>query len=416
MSIKNRLIIMNFLEFFIWGSWLISLGAYFLKTLNFTGLQVGSIYATMGVASLFMPALLGILADRWINAERLLGICHIVGAGLLFLASRITNYGEMYIVMLLYSMVYMPTIALNNSVSYKILEKEKINIIKYFPSIRVWGTVGFVLAMWIIDWGKWNVSALQLYVSSIASLCLGVYAFTLPLCPPSRIRRDSSIMSYLGLDALILFKNSKMLVFFIFAMLLGAALQITNTFGEAFINDFGKTYPDSFAVNHPSLLMSLSQISETLFILTIPFFLHRFGIKRVMMISIFAWVLRFAFFGLGNPGSGLILLSLSMIIYGMAFDFFNISGSLFVEKEADKSMVASAQGLFMLMTNGVGAFVGGMLSGWVVDYFTDENRVRDWPSIWFTFAGYALLLGIVFPFIFNYKHDRDPVKSQNVPV
>lgn len=415
MSINVRLIIMNFLEFFVWGAWLISLGGYFIVKLKFTGTQVGSIYATMGVASLFMPALLGIIADRWLNAERLLGICHIACAVLMVFASRITQYDEMYFVMLLYSMMYMPTIALNNSVSYKILQQEQINIVKFFPSIRVWGTVGFVLAMWIIDLGKWAVSSSQLFLSAGASLALGVYAFTMPACPPSRSRNNTSLLSNLGLDAFVLFRSMRMLVFFIFAMLLGAALQITNTFGEAFIHDFGKTYPDSFAVNHPSFLMSLSQISETLFILTIPFFLQRFGIKRVMLISIFAWVLRFGFFGLGNPGSGLLLLVLSMIIYGMAFDFFNISGSLFVEREADKSMVASAQGLFMLMTNGIGAFVGGMLSGWVVDYFTVDG-VRNWPNIWFTFAGYALILGVVFPFLFKYKHDRVAAETQSTAV
>jgi len=412
MTIKVRLIIMNFLEFFVWGAWLISLGGYFIVKLKFSGTQVGSIYATMGVASLFMPALLGIIADRWLNAERLLGICHIACAVLLLFASRITQYDDMYFVMLLYSMMYMPTIALNNSVSYKILQQEGINIVKFFPSIRVWGTVGFVLAMWIIDLGKWAISPSQFYLSALASLMLGVYAFTMPACPPIRSGNSNSLLSNLGLDAFVLFKRTRMLVFFIFAMLLGAALQITNTFGEAFIHDFGKTYPDSFAVNHPSFLMSLSQISETLFILTIPFFLQRFGIKKVMLISIFAWVLRFGFFGLGNPGSGLILLILSMIIYGMAFDFFNISGSLFVEREADKSMVASAQGLFMLMTNGVGAFLGGMLSGWVVDYFTVEGT-RNWSNIWFTFAGYALILGLVFPFLFKYKHDRVSMESES---
>ena len=415
MTIKVRLIIMNFLEFFVWGAWLISLGGYFIVKLKFSGTQVGSIYATMGVASLFMPALLGIIADRWLNAERLLGICHIACAVLLLFASRITQYDEMYFVMLLYSMMYMPTIALNNSVSYKILQQEGINIVKFFPSIRVWGTVGFVLAMWIIDLGTWAISPYQLYLSSFASLMLGIYAFTMPACPPSRSTKSNSLLSNMGLDAFVLFRRTRMLVFFIFAMLLGAALQITNTFGEAFIHDFGKTYPDSFAVNHPSFLMSLSQISETLFILTIPFFLQRFGIKKVMLISIFAWVLRFGFFGLGNPGSGLILLVLSMIIYGMAFDFFNISGSLFVEREADKSMAASAQGLFMLMTNGVGAFLGGTLSGWVVDYFTVEGT-RNWSNIWFTFAGYALILGLVFPFLFKYKHDHVSMESESTHV
>ena len=401
---------MNFLQFFIWGAWLISLGGYMIVTLKFTGGQVGSIYATMGIASLFMPALLGIIADRWVNAERVLGISHLVGAGLLFWASTITDYSTMYIVMLLVTMSYMPTIALNNAVSYTVLEKFGFDIIKVFPPIRVWGTVGFIAAMWVVDLFGWTLSPVQLYVSAFCALLLGLYSFSMPHCIPSKTKRDGSLVSTLGLDALVLFKNRKMLVFFIFAMLLGAALQITNTFGEAFLHDFGGLYPESFAVQHPGLLMSVSQISETLFILTIPFFLLRFGIKKVMLMSILAWVLRFGLFGIGNPGPGLSLLVISMIIYGLAFDFFNISGSLFVKKEADSSMVASAQGLFMLMTNGIGAFLGGTLSGIVVDHFTVLG-VKNWPSIWFTFAGYALILAIVFPFIFKYKHDPKAVES-----
>ncbi len=410
MNLKQRLIVMNFLQFFIWGAWLISLGGYMIVTLKFTGGQVGSIYATMGIASLFMPALLGIIADRWVNAERVLGISHLVGAGLLFWASTITDYSTMYIVMLLVTMSYMPTIALNNAVSYTVLEKFGFDIIKVFPPIRVWGTVGFIAAMWVVDLFGWTLSPVQLYVSAFCALLLGLYSFSMPHCIPSKTKRDGSLISTLGLDALVLFKNRKMLVFFIFAMLLGAALQITNTFGEAFLHDFGGLYPESFAVQHPGLLMSVSQISETLFILTIPFFLLRFGIKKVMLMSILAWVLRFGLFGIGNPGPGLSLLVISMIIYGLAFDFFNISGSLFVKKEADSSMVASAQGLFMLMTNGIGAFLGGTLSGIVVDHFTVLG-VKNWPSIWFTFAGYALILAIVFPFIFKYKHDPKAVES-----
>jgi NHS family xanthosine MFS transporter len=409
MNIKSRLIIMNFLEFFVWGAWLISLGGYLIINLKFTGSQVGSIYATMGVASLFMPSIMGIMADRWINAERLLGLCHIIGALLLLYAARVTEYKTMYIIMLLNAMFYMPTIALNNSVSYAILQKENIDVVKVFPPIRVWGTVGFICAMWVIDFGKWTISPVQLYVSAASGLLLGIYAFTLPSCTPTKSKQSGSILSSLGLDAFVLFKKTRMAVFLIFAMFLGAALQITNTFGEAFIHDFSKDYPDSFAVTHPSILMSVSQISETLFILTIPFFLQKFGIKKVMLMSIFAWMLRFAFFGFGNPGDGFILLALSMIIYGMAFDFFNISGSLFMKKEADNSIIASAQGLFMLMTNGVGAFLGGMLSGWVVDYFT-TTQGRDWQSIWLTFAGYALVLGIIFPFAFRYRHEEDQVK------
>jgi MFS transporter, NHS family, xanthosine permease len=411
MNIKNRLILMNFLEFFIWGSWLISMGGYMIVTLHFSGSQVGSIYATMGIASLFMPTLLGIVADRWVNAERVLGMCHIIGAVLLVLAAQQTDYSSMYVVMLLNSMFYMPTIALNNSVSYSVLQKQKIDIVKFFPPIRVWGTIGFICAMWVIDLGKWTLSPVQLYVSAIAALALGLYAFTLPPSPPVRAKSNGSLLSTLGLDAFVLFKRSRMAVFFVFAMFLGAALQITNTFGEAFLHYFSGTYPDSFAVQHPSILMSVSQISETLFILTIPFFLQRFGIKKVMLMSIFAWVLRFGLFGFGNPGDGFILLVLSMIIYGMAFDFFNISGSLFVKREADNSIISSAQGLFMLMTNGIGAFLGGVLSGWVVDHFTRDG-IRDWQSIWLSFAGYALLLGIIFPFVFKYDHKPNPEESR----
>lgn len=404
MNIKGRLIVMNFMEFFVWGAWLISMGGYMIVTLKFSGGQVGSIYATMGLASLFMPSVIGIVADRWINAERLLGICHIIGAIALFNAANVTDYETMYFIMLINSMFYMPTIALNNSVSYAALEREGIDVVKFFPPIRVWGTVGFVVAMWVIDLGKWSLSPIQLYVSAASGLLLGLYAFTLPPYPPTKVKRGNSFLSYLGLDAFVLFKKPRTAVFFIFAMFLGAALQITNTFGEAFIHSFTADYPDSFAVKHPSILMSISQISETLFILTIPFFLQRFGIKKVMLMSIFAWVLRFGLFGFGNPGDGFILLVLSMIIYGMAFDFFNISGSLFVKNEADHSILASAQGLFMLMTNGVGAFLGGILSGWVVDHFTVGEH-RDWQSIWLAFAGYTLVLGIVFPFVFKYKHE-----------
>lgn len=403
MNIKLRLIFMNFLQFFVWGSWLISMGKYMIVTLHFTGGEVASVYGTMGIASLFMPGLLGILADRWINAERLLGICHLIGAGLLLWASTIRDYPTLYIIMLLNAMFYMPTIALNNTVSYIVLEKKGFNIVEIFPPIRVWGTIGFIIAMWTVDILGLTASQMQLYVSASAGTLLGIYAFTMPACTPVKTSRKKTLASSLGLDAFVLFRQPKMAVFFLFAMFLGAALQITNAFGLPFISDFSRNYADTFAVKHPNLLTSISQISETLFILTIPFFLNRFGIKRVMLMSIFAWVFRFGLFGIGNPGSGLPFLILSMIIYGMAFDFFNISGSLFIEKEAPITIRASAQGLFMIMTNGLGAFLGGVGSGWVVDHFT-AGGVKDWHSIWFVFAGYALVLGVIFPFAFKYDH------------
>jgi NHS family xanthosine MFS transporter len=375
------------------------------NVLHASGSLIGATYGTMGIASLFMPALMGIIADKWVNAERVLGMCHLIGAALLFWASKVNDPGTMYLVMLLNAFVFMPTIALNNTVSYIVLSKKGFDVVKVFPPIRVWGTIGFIAAVWIVDLFGWALTPTQFILSSVASVFMGIYSFTMPACPPSKTARSKSWLSTFGLDAFVLFKQRKMLIFFLFAMLLGAALQITNAFGKSFLDDFGANpaYKDSFGVKHSNILISISQISETLFILTIPFFLRRFGIKAVMMMSIFAWVFRFGLFGVGDPGTGLWLLVLSMIIYGMAFDFFNISGSLFVEKEAQPRIRASAQGLFMVMTNGIGAFLGGMISGWVVDYFT-TNGIKDWKSIWFSFAAYALVIGVVFPLVFKYKH------------
>ncbi len=409
-NIKLRITVLNFLQFFIWGAWLTSFGGYLQETLYFDGFQVGKIYATMGLAALFMPVVVGIIADKWINAERLFGILHLLGAGLLLAASMVKDYDALYWIMLGVSLSYMPTIALNNTVSYSILERNGFDIVKDFPPIRVWGTVGFIIAMWIIDLLDFTVTPTQLYISAVAAAILGLYSFTMPSCPPENKGKGESLVKQLGLDAFVLFKQRKMTIFFIFAMLLGAALQITNTFGQPFLIDFKVNYPDSFTVENPGILMSISQISETLFILTIPFFLKKFGIKKVMILSMLAWVLRFALFGIGNPDNGLIWLVLSMIIYGMAFDFFNISGSLFVELEASPKVRASAQGLFMIMTNGFGAFIGGVASGYVVELFTKDGQ-EIWPDIWFTFAGYALVIAIAFMVLFKYKHDPEKINQ-----
>jgi NHS family xanthosine MFS transporter len=414
MSIKVRLAIMNFLQFFIWGAWLISIGRYLGANLGFTGAQIGAVFSTLGIASLFMPALFGIVADKWISAQRVLGFCHLAGAVALVWASTVKDPAVFFWAMLVNSMFYMPTIALNNTVSYIVLEQKGYQVVDAFPPIRTLGTVGFIVAMWIVDLTGWKDTNMQLIFSAVSSCILGLYALSLPNCPPAGSKKSSNWITALGLNAFVLFKDRKMLFFFLFAMFLGGALQISNAFGGSFLGSFGGSYPDSFVVKHEILTLSISQISESLFILAIPFFLHRFGIKKVMLISIFAWVLRFGFFGIGDPGTGLIFLILSMIIYGMAFDFFNVSGSLFVEKEAPAAIRASAQGLFMFMTNGVGAMIGGYASGLVVDHFTTTEiangtsiRVTDWSSAWLCFAGYALLLGIIFPLLFKYKHVQD---------
>lgn len=408
MNIKFRLTALNFLQFFVWGSYLTTLGDYMWGTLHFPGEKIGLVFMTLGIASIFMPTILGIIADRWINAEKVLGISHLAGAAALYFASTTTQPSSMFYAMLLVCICYMPTIALCNTVSYVVLQKNGANAQKDFTPIRVWGTIGFICAMWIIDLLHWTGSPNQLIFAAAASIIMGLYSFTIQPCKPENTNTSKSLSSTLGLDAFVLFKDSKMSVFFIFSMLLGAALQITNQWGVPFIRHFGDidVYKNTAGVQHPNILVSISQISETLFILTIPFFLKKFGIKKVMLISIFAWVLRFALFGIGNPGTGLPLLVLSMIVYGMAFDFFNISGSLFVEKEAPHKIRASAQGLFMLMTNGLGSMIGSFGSGWVVQHFTVENTT-DWATVWYIFAGYALIIGLIFPFVFKYKHDTE---------
>lgn len=409
MGIKIRLTIMNFLQFFIWGSWLITIGAYWFQTKQWSGAEFGAIFSTMGISSLFMPDIAGIIADRWVSAQKLYGIFHILGAIMLAIVPRIDNPSTLFWVMLVNMMFYMPTIALSITVAYSSLKKNGMDVVKEYPPIRVWGTVGFIVAMWVVSLSHLEVSAVQFYVASAASLILGAYAFSLPDCPPSPANTSKrTFVTALGLNAFALFKNSKMAMFFIFAMLLGAALQLTNMYGDTFLHDFRNVpaYQDLLAVKFPAIIMSISQISETLFILTIPFFLRRFGIKNVMLFSMFAWVLRFGLFGFGNPAEGLWMIILSCIIYGMAFDFFNISGSLYVETQSDPSIRASAQGLFMMMTNGFGAFLGSYLSGIIIDkFYLFEDGSKNWSGIWFAFAAYSLVVAVLFAVLFKHEHD-----------
>jgi len=389
---------MQFLEFFIWGCWLISFGGYMVSL--GMGDKIGTLFATAGIAALIMPTIVGIIADRWINSEKLFGILHFLGACCLFMASKATTFNELYLCIILNALVFIPTIGLSYSVCYSIMASRRMDTVKSFPAIRTWGTVGFVVAMWVVNIAGWGTSPNQLLLASASSLVLGLYAFTLPPSPPTRVQKGSSLISVLGLDALVLLKERKMAIFFLFAILLGVCLQITNSYGSAFLGSFRESYPDSLAVKYDNILLSISQISEALFILAIPFVMRKFGIKTVILMSLGAWVLRFGFFGIGNPGSGLVWLVLSMIIYGMAFDFFNISGSLFIEKETPAKFRASAQGILMMVTNGMGAIIGNFGAEFVINYNTN-NGVTNWPLCWFIFAGYALIIGILFALSFR---------------
>lgn len=450
MGIKLRLIIMNFLQFAIWGSYLVCIGNF----LGRVGLgdYISWFYVAQGVVSIFMPAIIGAIADKFIEPQRLLGISHLTAslfmliaawfgyqATLQTVAGQVTSIGPIFIAYCLSVAFYMPTIALSNTVAFSILKDNGFDTVKDFPPIRVFGTVGFIVAMWFVNFVGFGGSGIQasvqegvselqlvpmasqftymqLIVCGALGLLLGLYAFTLPSCPIKRSdkKEHKSLVQRLGLDAFVLFKQRKMALFFIFSMLLGVSLQITNGYATPYINSFAAHSQSWFAEN-PTLLVSVSQISEALCILLIPFCLKRFGIKIVMLMAMFAWVLRFGFFGIGSTESiiGIVLLFLSCIVYGVAFDFFNVSGALFVEQEASKPMQASAQGLFMLMTNGIGASVGTWIAGKIVSHYCDwsggylitrEGVSGGWPATWLIFAAYALVVAVVFALVFKYKH------------
>jgi NHS family xanthosine MFS transporter len=419
MNIKYRLTLLSFLQFFVWGAWLITIATYFFTSPMGAGIDAGrkfgAIFSTLALASLFMPALTGIIADKWMDAEKLYGVLHILYGLVLFYVPRVHDADTLYYVIFLAMVFYMPTISLSNSIAYTILKREGYDVIKVFPPIRVWGTIGFIVAMWITNLTGSKANTNQFIIGGVAAIILGIFSFTLPKCPPQKkIAKEAGLMEQLGLQAFKLFAHYKTALFFFFSMLLGGALQLTNMYGDTFLDDFKKVAaygPDSFVVKYSTIIMSISQISETLFILTIPFFLKRFGIKKVMLFSMIAWVLRFGLFSYGNPAENLWMIILSCIVYGMAFDFFNISGSLFIETNTDSRIRSSAQGLFMMMTNGVGAFLGSKISGYVIDnFYTHPGTGRDWHSIWLAFAGYALVVAVLFVIFFRHRHEYDREK------
>ena len=424
-SISLRLIIMNFLEYAVWGAYLTSMGSFLAGA--GMGSKIGLFFATQGFVSIFMPALMGIVADKWIPAQKVLSLCHglagifMLGAGLYATTSgSAIAFGPFYTLYLLSVAFFMPTIAIANSVAYNALEVSAKDPVKDFPPIRVFGTVGFICSMLFVNFVKdangiqFQHSSYQFIVSGILSLVLCGYALTMPNCPckPSSAEKQS-FMEASGLSAFKLFKEKKFAIFFIFSMLLGASLQITNGYANTFISSFAGQpgYENAWGANNANALISLSQISETLCILLIPFAMKKLGIKGVMLTAMFAWVLRFGFFGLGNPGSGVWLFVLSCIVYGVAFDFFNISGSLYVNENTDTSIRSSAQGLFMIMTNGLGASIGTLAAGKVVNALVyipqAAGEAGNWAAAWNIFAGYALVVAVLFALLF-----KNPQKAE----
>lgn len=424
MNAKVKLTVLNFMEFAVWGAYLTSMGTY-LARVGMAG-QIGWFYSVQGFVSLFMPALMGIVADRWMEAQRLLSLSHLL-AGIFMLAASVYGYqagdavqfAPLFTLYTLSVAFFMPTIALSNSVAYSALDQAGLDTVKAFPPIRVFGTVGFIISMWIVDLGGMQSTSLQFGWSGLLSIVMAAYAITMPHCPVSTGSRKS-LSDALGLKAFALFRNYRMALFFIFSMFLGVCLQITNGFANPFITSFQNidAFKDTFGVQHANILISLSQMSETLCILLIPFFLKRFGIKRVMLLAMLAWVLRYLFFAVGDPGSGVVWFVLSMIVYGVAFDFFNISGSLFVDKETSLDIRNSAQGLFMMMTNGLGASIGTLSAQMVIDRYVNSLGAnadpmavwQGWNTCWYIFAGYALVVAVAFAIMFRYKHEPEALK------
>ena len=415
MNLKVRLTAMNFLEFAVWGAYLTSMGRY-LGEIGL-GANIGFFYSIQGIVSLFMPAIIGIVADRWVQAQKMLGYCHLMAGGLMVALAWycMTNAQaiDTSVVFSLYSLsvaFYMPTLALSNSVAFNALQKAGMDMVKDFPPIRVFGTVGFIIAMWFVDIMDFEASQMQFMTSGVLGIILFLYSFTLPKCEVSSGKEKNSFAEAFGLKAFSLFKQKKMALFFLFSMMLGVSLQITNGFANPFIASCASMpeYADTFGVRHTNILLSLSQISEACCILLIPFFMKRFGIKNVMLIAMMAWVLRFGLFALGNPGDGVWMFVLSMLVYGVAFDFFNISGAFFVDMNTDTNIRSSAQGLFMLVTNGIGATIGTLAAQWVVNQYTTTESfgdnsfiVGDWSTCWFVFAAYSLFVAISFALVFK---------------
>lgn len=420
MNLKLRLIIMNFLQFAVWGAYLTSMGSYLANAGQ--GANIGVFYAMQGVTTIFMPAIIGIVADRWIQAQKLMSICHIIaGASILCMGyygmttGLEANFGTLITLFAISIGFYMPTLALSYSVAYNALEQEGLDTVTAFPPIRTLGTVGFICTMLFVDWMGYQSDYRQFYVSGILSLVLACYALFLPQCPINKTQSHKSLIDALGLRAFTLFKEKTMATFFIFSMLLGVCLQVTNSYANPFITSFKSIteFADTFGANHANALISLSQCSETLCILLIPFFLKHFGIKRVMLIAMLAWVLRFGLFAAGNPGNGVWMFIMSMIVYGVAFDFFNISGSLFVNQTTDKNMRSSAQGVFMLMTNGIGATLGNLGAQVVINHYIDSTNgimTGNWSAAWYIFAAYALVLSVLFAVFFKYKYQPEAGK------
>ena len=390
---RFQLSIMMFLQFFIWGAWYVTMGTYLDKVLHATGMQVGAAYSAMAIATIFSPIFVGMIADRFFSAQKLLGVLHIVGAALLYYITRIDNPSFFYWIVLLYSLMYAPTLALANSVAFRQMNDPA----KEFPSVRFLGTIGWIAVGWMID-KVFKLQTAQLaqtfIIAAVASGILGFLSFTLPDTPPKAKGTKTTMAKVLGADALVLFKDRSFTVFLIASILICIPLSFYYSFTNLYLTEAG--------MKNVTSSMTLGQFSEALFILLIPFFFRRLGVKWMIAIGMIAWAVRFLFFSYGDAAANLWMLFAGIILHGVCFDFFFVTGQIYTDSKADIKIQSSAQGLITMATYGVGMWIGTLLSGYVKDYYT-VDKIVTWKSVWLVPAGIAVAVLLFFLILFNEK-------------
>jgi nucleoside transporter len=400
---KTKLSVMMFLEFFIWGGWFVTLGTYLLKDLKTTGTEVGVAVLTQSIGAIVAPFIIGLIADRFFSAQKILGVLHLVGGALLWRASYAENFGAFYPTILVYMILYMPTLALVNSVSFRQMK----NPSKEFPPIRVLGTIGWIVAGFFISWLNWdklgNESALvnTFKMAGTASVILGLFSFALPKTPPIRSGQKVSVGEILGLDALRLLKNRSYLIFFIASIAICVPLAFYYAFANPFLQEVG--------VKASTVTQSLGQVSEIAFMVMIPFFFIRLGVKNMLAIGMLAWVLRYIFFAYGDAGSNYWMLIAGIVLHGVCYDFFFVTGQIYTDNLAGEQFKSAAQGFITLATYGVGMLIGSLISGRIYDTYTVSETTHNWKMIWLIPAGIAGVVLLLFLLLFK---DRNRLEQQ----